>query len=88
MDKKQFKDLYRHTIKIETVYCCICGKPIKKLNEFSIEHEPPQSRQKELGESKLYPSHATCNHKKGALTLEEYKLWLELELKRNGGKQK
>lgn len=88
MDKKQFKDLYRKSIKIETVYCCICGLPIKKIKDFTIEHEPPRSRQDELGESQLYPSHAKCNHRKGSLTMDEYRLWLELERKRNGEKQK
>lgn len=88
MDKKQFKDLYRKSIKIETVYCCICGLPIKNINDLTIEHEPPQSRQAEFGESQLYPSHAKCNHRKGSLTMDEYRLWLELEQKRNGGKSK
>lgn len=88
MDKKQFKDLYRKTIKIETVYCCICGLPIKNIKDLTVEHEPPQSRQEELGKSKLYPSHAKCNHRKGALTMDEYRQWLELERKRHGEKQK
>lgn len=88
MDKKQFKDLYRKSIKIETVYCCICGKPIKKINDLTIEHKMPLSRGGANDESNWGASHAKCNHTKGSLTMDEYRQWLELETKRNGGKQK
>ena len=84
ISKKQFKDLYHASIKIETVYCYICNKLITKQKDFTIDHEPPKSRQKELGESQLYPCCKKCNHQKGALTLDEYRQWLALEQKRNG----
>ena len=88
MDKKQFKDLYRRTMKFETVYCCICGKPILKANDITVEHVLPLSRGGANDETNWGASHAKCNHKKGALTMDEYRQWLKLELKRNGGKQK
>ena len=86
MDKKQFKDLYRKSIKLETVYCCLCGKPIEKEKELSIDHLMPRSRGgvDEIGNWGI--SHKVCNQQKGALTLEEYRWWLDLERKRNGQK--
>ena len=84
MNKKQFKDLYRMSIKIETVFCCLCGKPIIKEKELSVEHLMPRSRggADEIGNWGI--SHKKCNQQKGALTLEEYRQWLALEQKRNG----
>ncbi len=84
MTKKEFKNLYRMSIKIETVYCCLCGKPILKEKELSLEHKLPRSRggADELGNWGI--SHKACNQQKGALTLEEYRQWLALEQKRNG----
>ena len=84
ISKKQFKDLYRASIKIETVYCCLCGKPILKEKELSLEHKMPRSRggSDELGNWGI--AHKTCNQQKGALTLDEYRQWLALEQKRNG----
>lgn len=84
MNKRQFKDLYRMSIKIETVYCCLCGKPIIKEKELSIEHLMPRSRGgvDEMGNWGI--AHKKCNQQKGALTLDEYRQWLALEQKRNG----
>ena len=86
MDKKQFKDLYRMSIKLKTVYCCICGKPILKAKDITIEHKQPLSRGGANDETNWGCAHAKCNHRKGSLTMEEYRLWLELEMKRNGQK--
>lgn len=83
-EKKHFKTLYKVSHKLPPVYCYICHKPITKQKDLTIDHEPPKSRQKELGDSKLYPCCRSCNNRKGALTLEEYKAWLVLEAKRNG----
>lgn len=83
-DRKIFKQLYKVSHKLPPVYCYICHKPITKQKDLTMDHEPPRSRQSELGPSKLYPCCSKCNHQKGALTLQEYKLWLELEMKRNG----
>lgn len=86
-EKKHFKTLYKVSHKLPPVYCYICNKKITNPNELTIDHEPPKSRQKELGDSKLYQSCRRCNNRKGALTLEEYKVWLELEHKRNGNQK-
>ena len=83
-EKLEFKKLYKISHKKDFVYCYICNKKITNPNELTVDHEPPKSRQKELGDSKLYPCCRRCNNRKGALTLEEYKKWLLLEAKRNG----
>ena len=65
--------------------CPYCLKTLP-LKDSTVEHEPPKSRQKEFGvSSRTYLVCADCNHKKGALTLEEYREWLRLEFIRNGG---
>lgn len=82
--KKRFKKLYKVSYELQPVYCYICHKQITRKKDLTVDHEPPKSRQAELGPSNLYPCCAKCNHRKGALTLEEYKQWLILEAKRNG----
>lgn len=83
-NRKDFKLIYKVSHKLPPVYCYICHKPITKQKDLTIDHEPPKSRQKELGQSNLYPCCKKCNNQKGSLTLKEYKQWLELEQKRNG----
>lgn len=88
-NRKDFKLLYKVSHKLPPVYCYICHKPITKQKDLTIDHEPPKSRQKELGQSNLYPCCKKYNNQKGSLTLKEYKQWMELEQKRNGhAKQK
>jgi len=68
-----------------TIICPYCLKPIESRSQLTIEHEPPKSRQAELGKrSKTYYVCKKCNHEKGSLTLEEYKEWLRLEKIRHG----
>lgn len=66
------------------LYCVICGKLIESAKELSAEHEPPRSRQKELGKSFICPAHKICNNEKGALTWEEYQEWKRLNRIRTG----
>ncbi len=81
MKKRQWKKLYAISA---TFTCPYCLKELP-LDEATIEHEPPQSRQKELGPSQKFFACKKCNHQKGALTAEEYELWKKLEFIRNGG---
>lgn len=74
----------RNLINLGALKCCICGLAITREKDYSVEHCPPRSRQKELGPSKTYPAHKWCNNDKGALTLEEYRLFCELRAKKNG----
>ena len=82
MKQRRWKKLYGSEISFICPYC-LRTLPLK---ESTIEHEPPISRQKELGiKSQTYIVCGECNHTKGALTLEEYKEWMRLEFIRNGG---
>lgn len=74
----------RNLINLGTLKCCICGLIIERASDYSVEHEPPRSRQAECGPSKTYPAHKKCNHDKGSLTLDEYRLFCQLRDKRNG----
>ena len=80
----RFRKKFRRSYQWEVVYCYICGDPITSHKDYTLDHEPPKSRQKELGKSELYPCCKACNNKKGALTLDEFHQWLMLEQKRNG----
>lgn len=76
-------------LKNRDLYCALCGCIIEKPSDVSVEHEPPKSRQFELGVSQLYPAHKTsCNNVKGALEFSEYQLWLLLNRVRTGGTDK
>ena len=56
--------------------CILCGKPITKLNELSVEHILPISRGGTDDDSNLYPSHKKCNFEKGSMTLSEWVAYL------------
>lgn len=84
ISRKQFKKYCEMQIETKTAYCCLCGGLIKKKNEYNIEHLQPLSRNGANDISNWRIAHKKCNSRKGALTFEEYKLWLELERKRNG----
>lgn len=84
MTEKRWKKLYGQTISIVCPYCL----KIVPVKEATVEHEPPRSRQEELGPSRMYLVCEECNHEKGALTADEYKVWKYLEYIRNGGKPK
>lgn len=82
---KRWRKLYKESMSFVCPYC----QKLVPITEATVEHEPPQSRQKELKEkSQTYIVCAKCNHEKGALTLEEYREWLRLEQIRNGGKSR
>lgn len=85
MKARRWKRLYGTQV---TFVCPYCLKTVP-LSQSTVEHEPPKSRQKEVGQkSQTYLVCAKCNHEKGALTLEEYREWLRLETIRHGGNQK
>jgi hypothetical protein len=83
MKTRKWKKLYGASITFTCPYC-LRQYP---LNEATIEHEPPKSRQKECGESKKTLACAKCNHEKGALTAQEYELWKMLNELRIHGRQ-
>lgn len=77
-ERREFKRKWLAQIKGRSLFCVICGELIQKASELTVEHEPPKSRQKDLGKSLIYPSHKKCNNDKGALTLDEYKEYIRL----------
>ena len=81
MKKRKWKNLYAIS---ETFVCPYCLKELP-LSEMTVEHEPPRSRQKELGPSTKIWACKRCNNEKGALTAQEYAEWKRLEFIRNGG---
>lgn len=81
MKKNKWKKLYKQSISFTCPYCL----GTFPMTEATIEHEPPKSRQKELGKSKKILACEKCNNEKGALTAEEYIEWKRLEFIRNGG---
>ena len=84
VSKKEFKKICELQIETEFAYCYLCGKPIKKIKDYNIDHVHPKSRGGMDAPCNWRPVHKTCNQIKGSLTFEEYKLWLELEAKRHG----
>lgn len=80
----KWKSLYSTSVSFMCPYCL----KLIPLKEATIEHEPPKSRQDELGKSKKFLACKKCNHQKGALTAEEYVEWKRLEHIRHNGTQK
>lgn len=70
MKARKWEKLYGASI---TFTCPYCLKQYP-LNEATIEHEPPKSRQADKPSEKTLAC-AKCNHEKGALTAKEYELW-------------
>lgn len=69
--KNKWRKLYSSQIEFTCPYC-LQQFPIIKATK---EHEPPLSRQKELGASRILLACKKCNNEKGALSAEEYKRW-------------
>ena len=69
--KNKWRKLYSAQIEFTCPYC-LQQFPIIKATK---EHEPPLSRQKELGASCILLACKKCNNEKGALSAEEYKRW-------------
>lgn len=84
LSKKQFKELCELQIQMHTAYCYLCGRPIYKIKDYNIDHIQPRSRQGADSVDNWACVHKTCNSDKGALTAEEYRLYLQLKAKRNG----
>lgn len=84
ISKRDFKKICEMQIKMKVAYCYLCGGPITKVRDYNIEHLHPTSRGGRNDVSNWRIAHKSCNAEKGALTFEEYKLWLELEAKRHG----
>lgn len=71
MHKKRWRKLYSVSAQFICPYC-LKQFPIQSA---TLEHEPPKSRQNELGPSKILLACKKCNNEKGALTAAEYEIW-------------
>ena len=69
--KNKWRKLYSAQIEFTCPYC-LQQIPIIKATK---QHEPPLSRQKELGASRILLACKKWNNEKGALSAEEYKRW-------------
>ena len=70
--RNRWKNLYSKNLFFQCPYCM----RILSMKEATKEFEPPISRQRELGPSRIIPACKECNSEKGALSAEEYKRWL------------
>lgn len=77
MARKKWKKLYDMQVQFVCPYCL----GTFPMTEASKDHEPPKSRQAELGPSKLVLCCKHCNHEKGALTAAQYAEWKTLREK-------
>lgn len=77
---KKWKKLYSMNVSFVCPYCL----QTFPISEATRDHEPPKSRQKELGKSTIILCCEKCNNEKSALTAEEYAEWKRLEAIRNG----
>jgi hypothetical protein len=84
MKNKTYRNLVNQAPD-RVILCHLCGLPILSRKEFSRDHCPPLSRGG--AKNRWKPAHKECNHTRGALTIEEYKLWLRMERIRNGNER-
>lgn len=69
--KNKWRKLFSSQIEFTCPYC-LQQFPIIKATK---EHEPPLSRQKELGASRILLACKSCNNEKGSLSASEYQRW-------------
>ena len=71
MNKNKWRKLYSMQVQFTCPYCL----KLFPLSKATKEHEPPRSRQKELGQSNVILACKKCNNEKGSLTASEYEHW-------------
>lgn len=84
MTKHEWKRIMFLHVQSGGCICYLCGKLIEKQKDFSLDHSIPLSRGGKDDETNWRGSCKKCNWTKGALTVEEFKLWKQLERLRNG----
>lgn len=69
----KIRKIARHNISIGNYPVChLCGKPITKQEEFSLDHLIPKSQGGKTTTSNLKPAHRFCNMKRGSMPLSEW----------------
>lgn len=81
-----FKDKFSLKHKIILGYCYLCNNPIYSLKDCTVDHKNPISRSKDNSDKNKELCCKECNHEKGMLTVEEYKIWKVFNYVRNGDK--
>lgn len=84
MKQKKWKKLYGASVSFTCPYCL----EQFPLSEASKDHKNPKSRFHDNSVENIVLSCKKCNSEKGALTVEEYKLWKQLNEIRIHGKQR
>ena len=82
----KFSDRYSSHHKIVLGYCYLCGGEIYSMKDASIDHKNPISRSHDNSNKNKELCCKECNHEKGMLTVEEYRIWKVLNSVRNGDK--
>lgn len=82
--KKRWKKLYRASVSFTCPYCL--GQ--FPLSEATRDHKNPKSRGGKTDETNIVLCCKKCNAEKGALTVEEYDLWKQLNEIRIHGMQR
>ena len=74
MKKKKWKKLYGVSVLFTCPYC-LQQFP---LTEATRDHKQPKSRGGKTDDENVVLCCSKCNHEKGALNVEEYKIWKRL----------
>lgn len=71
----KIRKIARHNISIGNYPIChLCGEPITKQQDFSLDHLIPKSQGGKTTPNNLKPAHKKCNRKRGVMPLE---LWFK-----------
>lgn len=74
------RKIARHNISIgKYPICHLCGKPITKQEDFSLDHLVPKSQGGMTTPSNLKPAHKKCNMERGVKPLD---LWFKQQKER------
>lgn len=84
MKQRRWKRLYGTEVSFVCPYCL----KTLPLSEATRDHVIPRSRGGKTEPENIVLACGKCNQQKGALTADEYKEWKQLEIIRNGGKQR
>lgn len=86
MTVKELRKLWLMKLKNRQLYCYLCGELIAHQSDLSADHVIPRAHGGETTPDNLKPAHKYCNSRKGCMSLDEYRQWLET--KQKGGKSK
>lgn len=59
------RTVYAVLCQADALTCALCGEPITKRHEISVDHIVPKSKGGATDYHNFQPAHARCNNKKG-----------------------